>query len=398
MYIIISMKIVFVSNCFNHHERYLCDELYKHVGVEFYFIQTKPMAEERKKLGWSINLEEFPYCICSYKEEAKCNELINSCDVLIIGSAPFNIYKRRLKEHKPSFYYCESFFKRGFWHILYPKTFFTILKSYIIPSRNQYVNMLCASAFTSLDCARIFSFKNRRYRWGHFIEVDCERDVKLLMDNKKKKREARGFTKILWVGRLLALKHPEMAVKVAHALKNMKIPFEMEIIGTGPLENTIFSQIASSGSSEEVKLLGAMSPTEVRKHMEDADIFMFTSDHNEGWGAVLGEAMSSGCAVVAASAIGATPFLIQDKINGRIYSRTDYKQLKKIVLELVTDPNLLYTLGMRAAQIMQNEWSPMVAADRFCRVAQSILYCKKIPTYSAGPMSKAPAITRNWFD
>ena len=107
---------------------------------------------------------------------------------------------------------------------------------------------------------------------------------------------------------------------------------------------------------------------------------------------------NQGCAVVAASAIGATPFLIQDKINGRIYSRTDYKQLKKIVLELVTDPNLLYTLGMRAAQIMQKEWSPMVAADRFCRVAQSIIYCKKIPTYSAGPMSKAPAITRNWFD
>lgn len=32
------MTIVFVSNCFNHHGRYLCDELYKHVGVEFNFI------------------------------------------------------------------------------------------------------------------------------------------------------------------------------------------------------------------------------------------------------------------------------------------------------------------------------------------------------------------------
>ena len=33
--------------------------------------------------------------------------------------------------------------------------------------------------------------------------------------------------------------------------------------------------------------------------MEQADIYLFTSDRNEGWGAVANEAMNSACAMVA---------------------------------------------------------------------------------------------------
>ena len=84
-----AMTIAFVSNCFNHHERFLCDELYNHKDIVFYFIQTIPFREERKKLGWSINLKEFPYCICSYEDYAKCANIIENCDALIIGSLIF---------------------------------------------------------------------------------------------------------------------------------------------------------------------------------------------------------------------------------------------------------------------------------------------------------------------
>ena len=54
--------------------------------------------------------------------------------------------------------------------------------------------------------------------------------------------------------------------------------------------------------------------------MAKSDIFIFTSDKNEGWGVVLNEAMSSACAVVANKAIGSVPFLIKDGLNGFTYS------------------------------------------------------------------------------
>lgn len=391
------MTIVFVSNCFNHHERFLCDELYKHDDVEFYFIQTIPLSEERRKLGWSIDLKEFPYCLCSYEDKQKCEDLINNCDVLIIGSAPFETYKKRINENKLSFYYCESFFKQGFWHILNPKTFITVLRSYIIPSRNKNVNMLCASAFTALDCARIFSFKDRCFRWGHFIEVDLERNPEQLMKQKKKCRDLRCVVKILWVGRLLRLKHPEMAILVANKLKKSSIPFEMEIIGTGPLEGEIRSMISNLELSNSVSMSGTMSPTEVRQRMEESDIFLFTSDHNEGWGAVLGEAMSSGCAVVAGSAIGATPFLVQHNVNGCIYNSIDYKQFEELVLSLIINDSLRENIGLNAIKTMQEEWSPLIAADRFYMTTKNLIEGQMNLSYENGPMSKATLITRRWF-
>ena len=45
--------------------------------------------------------------------------------------------------------------------------------------------------------------------------------------------------------------------------------------------------------------------------MEKSHIHLFTSNHLEGWGAVVNEAMNSGCAVVANREAGAVPYLIE---------------------------------------------------------------------------------------
>ena len=42
--------------------------------------------------------------------------------------------------------------------------------------------------------------------------------------------------------------------------------------------------IAGFDLGEFVTLHGSMSPGDVRGYMERADIYMFTSDFNEGWG------------------------------------------------------------------------------------------------------------------
>ena len=86
--------------------------------------------------------------------------------------------------------------------------------------------------------------------------------------------------------------------------------------------------IRSKGVEDCVEMLGAMSPDEVRAYMERADVFLFTSDFNEGWGAVLNESMNSGCAVVASHAIGSVPFLIKDGVNGLIYENGNQKHFE----------------------------------------------------------------------
>lgn len=118
-------------------------------------------------------------------------------------------------------------------------------------------------------------------------------------------------------------KHPDLAIKVARRLLNDGISIEMEMIGTGPLFEQMGTEISRNNLEHSIKLLGTMPPDDVRLRMERAGTFLFTSDRNEGWGAVLNEAMNSGCAVVASSAAGATPYLIRDAANGFAYKNEE---------------------------------------------------------------------------
>ncbi len=109
---------------------------------------------------------------------------------------------------------------------------------------------------------------------------------------------------ILWVGRLIKWKHPELAIIVAKMLRDSGYDFNMKIIGQGEMKAELIKMIKIYNLEKYIYFLDYMSPEKVREHMEQANIFLFTSDYNEGWGAVLNEAMNSGCSVVASHAIG----------------------------------------------------------------------------------------------
>lgn len=72
--------------------------------------------------------------------------------------------------------------------------------------------------------------------------------------------------------------------------------------------------------------------------MEESEIYLVTSDRKEGWGAVVNEAMNSGCAVVADHMIGAAPWMIRQRENGILYHDGCEQQLQEYVAELLQDP------------------------------------------------------------
>ena len=46
------MKLAFISNYCNHHQKPLFDQLYAKIDQNFLFIETEKMDEERTQLGW----------------------------------------------------------------------------------------------------------------------------------------------------------------------------------------------------------------------------------------------------------------------------------------------------------------------------------------------------------
>ena len=128
--------------------------------------------------------------------------------------------------------------------------------------------------------------------------------------------------------------------------------------------------------------------------MEAASIFLFTSDRNEGWGAVLNESMNSGCAVVACDAIGAVPFLMKDGENGLCYHSGNQNELYEKVKYLLENPQVCRKLGENAYDTMITMWNAEVAAERLVRLVECLQKGEDTP-FLHGPCSKAEILKDN---
>lgn len=396
------MKLVFVSNYMNHHQLPFSLALSQMNDVKYCFIALDPISEERKKMGYKDIDHEIPFVICAYDSPEKMNQarkLINEADVTIFGHCPDSLVLERAKTGKICFKFSERYFKNltGLGQALHD-----ILSAckHLKPFEKLPIYYCCSSAYTAGDLNKYTNFRGRTFKWGYFPAVK-KYDITELMEKKLSVTSA-GWkhpqASILWAGRLIGLKHPDASIDLAASLKGKGYSFKMSIIGNGEMESQLHEMIRNKGLDDCVEMLGAMSPDEVRVHMEKADIFLFTSDFNEGWGAVLNEAMNSGCAVVGSHAIGSVPFLIEDDINGLIYENGNQKHFEKQVCRLLDDNTYRRKIGEKAYFTIANTWNAQVAAGRFVELAKTLMQGKANDIlFDNGPCSKAEILNNGWY-
>lgn len=373
------MKIVFISNFLNHHQIPICEAFSNVPNVEFIFIATEKVPKDRIKLGYKQDFAGLPYYIEAREENiADVEEICFNSDALIFGSAPMRFIKRRLKARKLTFSYNERWFKEGFWR--HPGDILRAFKHFTLPSNKNYYQ-LCASAYTAGDSNRVFAFRGKKLRFGYFPEFQYHNDF------DKHFAEKTPFS-ILWVGRLIDVKHPEIVLDIADKLKKDAVNCDIKMIGSGELSDELQRDIHERGLADCVQMLGSMSPEAVRDNMDKSQIFLFTSDFREGWGAVLNEAMNSGCAVVASHAIGSVPYLINCGENGYVYTNGDTEELYSYVKKLLLDRELCKRLGLKAYSTIDKEWNANVAVSRLYEFCRAKLSSSPLPIYKAGPISE----------
>ena len=368
------MKIVFISCYFNHHQKALCDCFYKETDGDFYFIATEKMSEERRRLGYQNITASYVISINDMQLTSDEKDLINKADLVILGDARTTLVEERLRQNKLTFLYSERIYKRP---VSFVKLFVHKLKFYFRYRRHKSLYLLCASAYAAGDYNRVGCFKNKAFKWGYFPQTILYDNIDSIIARKYSKRNSQGKVKICWAGRFIAWKHPEVMIEVARRLRNDNISFSMVLIGDGPLKADIELLTNKYKLIDDVHLLGAMNPNNVRKEMEDSDVFLFTSDKNEGWGAVLNEAMNSMCAVIANKAIGSVPFLLKNGINGFIYDGSDFDDLYFKVRNVILSPELRTSVSKEAYNTIIDEWNAKNAVERLVQLSRNIDTNKK---------------------
>lgn len=375
-----NLSVVFVSNFFNHHQRPFSDAMFARLGSNYTFIETGIMTQERKALGWGVkNLP--PYVV---SREALCShrnvyeKLIDEADVVIFGSAPYALVARRIKADKLTFRYSERPLKKGLelWKYL-PR----LIRWHRRNPQNKRLYLLCASAYAAGDYAKFFLYRNKSYKWGYFPETRRYEDIDALIEGKSQ-------NSLIWVARYIELKHPEVAVMLCKRLKEAGYSFEMKMIGNGPLQEETAALVKKEGLEDVVRVLGAMTPEQVRQHMEQSQIHVFTSDRNEGWGAVLNESMNSACVPVAHRVIGSVPYLIGQGENGFAYATVD--ELYEKVKYLLDHPEARIKMAKEAYRAIVERWNAETAADRLLALSQELLSGQQVTARTlSGPCERA---------
>ncbi len=121
-----------------------------------------------------------------------------------------------------------------------------------------------------------------------------------------------------------------------------------------------------------------------------------TSNFLEGWGSVIYEGLSAGCAVIASHAAGATPFLVSQGRTGFVFKSGDEDSLTDKLETLLKSPDTARELGRAAHQNMQKYWNPEVAASRIVEMSDAML-SGSMKHYNEGPLSPCEYLYNNWY-
>ena len=380
------MKVTFYSNFLTNHQLPFCLEMQKRLGDDFKFVSTVKIFKWRLEMGWEDLDQKYDFVIRAYENENmynKAKKLATESDVVIIGSTTDELIEERLKQDKLTFRYRARvfIFPDGFLKTILDKEKLKLFYNRHIKYRkNKNLYLLCANGYGAKDFNFLGLYKDKIYKWGYFLQTN-HYNIEELIESKEEKDRI----EIIWVARFINWKHPEVVLKLARNLKRQNYNFKIKMLGTGTLEKKTRDKVKKINLNDVIEIVGQVPSNEVKNYMEEADIFIGTSDSREGWGAVVNESMNATCAIEKKKKMGSVPFLIKDGENGFTYN--NYKDLENKVKILIENKELRKKLGKNAYKYITERWTAKIATENLLKLFYSIINRREFEIKD-GPSSK----------
>jgi glycosyltransferase involved in cell wall biosynthesis len=335
--------------------------------------------EERSKLGWASAIPDHSWIAGPPSSKGDLERLIQivcGADVAVLGSCSQEVQVARVETGKLTFIMSERMMRKGLFHLrMFNPRFAKGIRRLRSVANRPNVHYLAIGNYAVADAKLIRVFEDRIWNWAYFVSP---------AEAVFQPRSAAPI-RILWAGRFLSLKRVDMIlqamVMIGAALENCTL----ELIGVGSTRIAMECMAERLGLTGRVSFCGAMSNEAVRERMAKADIYVFPSNHQEGWGAVVGEAMAEGCVVIASKAAGASKILIEHGSTGFLFADGNVRELSNILGQVIKNDNLRRQVGQAAAAHMQQVWHPSVGAERLVGLCQGLLGHAPMPVYGEGP-------------
>lgn len=377
------MRILFVEGNFDHHSLPLARCLHAQMpDGHFAYAAVRPLPEERRTIGWCFE-DDLPWMIPvwrSNEDAAAFHHWWQHADIVICSQKQLRgLMAQRVANKQHVFYTSERWFRPplGRSRCLHPQWM-----AQALPIRQlahaTYFHYLAIGTHAAADMRWFAAMPARIWHWAYFTAPST---LRALPGRKPGCR-------LLWAGRMLRLKRVDSLILACAELVQQQEEMLLTLVGGGPEKERLVRLAARCLPEHSYTFIPPVTPLQVREIMQRSDIYVLPSTGAEGWGAVINEAMSEGCAIVAADEIGAAKSLIEDRVSGMLFPSGDWQRLAAILCELACDEALLRRVAQSGKETIEQLWSPSTGAGRFLAVAEALLSQRPLPVYPGGPMQQ----------
>ncbi len=178
--------------------------------------------------------------------------------------------------------------------------------------------------------------------------------------------EADGELRILYVGRLVAVKGQPVLLEALAGLGRRGVEARLTLVGEGPERASLERLAESLGVSDRVTFTGALSHDRVHEEYARANAFCLPS-FAEGVPVVLMEAMAIGLPVVT-TRIAGIPELVEDGVGGLLVRPGRADELEEALARISEDPELRTRLGEGGRAKVERDYSVAATAAQLAEL------------------------------
>lgn len=175
--------------------------------------------------------------------------------------------------------------------------------------------------------------------------------------------------RVITVGSLKWPKGYEYALSAIRRLVDKSLPVRYEIIGDGPERQRILYTIHDLGLTEYVRLVGRLSPPQVRNRLQQADAFLLPS-LSEGIANVALEAMACALPVVSTDCGGMREAITHGQ-EGFIVPTRDADALAEALMTLANAPEHRHSMGQAGRRRVLGQFQLSDQVEQFLNMMNS---------------------------